>query len=59
MITNKIIEQIKSIRDTALSNMFDLPRVLEIAELMGYDELIKYIEKDKGSYSKFIITGEK
>ena len=50
-------EQILAIRDTGETNMFDIPVVTEIAIREGYFELIDYLEKHKGDYARFILTG--
>lgn len=54
----KIKEQILAIRDTGETNMFDVPKVQEIALREGYDELLAYLVDNIGAYSKFILTGE-
>ena len=40
----KVKEQILSIRDTGLTNMFDLPMVQRLAYERGYFELVLYLE---------------
>ncbi len=54
----KIKEQILAIRDTGETNMFDVPKVQEIALREGYDELLAYLADNIGAYSRFILTGE-
>lgn len=51
-------EQILAIRDTGLTNMFDLPIVQRLAFDRGYYELVCYLEEHRGEYARFIMTGE-
>ncbi|MFA7109723.1 MAG: DUF5049 domain-containing protein [Sphaerochaetaceae bacterium] len=57
---NKIIEQILKVRDTSLTNMFDLKNVKFIAEELELLELVAYIEKreNEKEYINFILTGK-
>lgn len=57
-MTDKIKEQILFIRDTALTNMFDLGMVKALAKEFDMPELIEYIDKDSKDYVHFILTGE-
>lgn len=54
----KIEEQILSIRDSGLTNMFDLPTVQRIAFEMEFFELVNLLEEDPKKYVHFILTGE-
>ena len=54
----KVREQILAIRDTDLTNMFDLPVVQRLAYDRGYYELVCYIEEHRKEYVHFILTGE-
>jgi hypothetical protein len=51
-------EQILEIRDTGLTNMFDLPCVQRLAFDRGYYELVLFIEEHRDEYVRFIMTGE-
>ena len=57
-ITEKIKAQILAIRDTGLTNMFDMNAVQVIAQEMRFYELIVFIEEDKSKYVTFILTGK-
>lgn len=57
-MTDKIKEQILVVRDTALTNMFDLCMVQKIASEMKLYELVVFIEEQKDKYIKFILTGK-
>ena len=54
----RIEEQILAIRDTGLTNMFDVNMVQRIANDMGFYELVVYLEEHRREYAHFIITGE-
>lgn len=57
-MTEKVKEQILAIRDTGLTNMFDLNAVQMLANERGMHELVVFIEENRGSYVRFILTGE-
>lgn len=57
-MTDKVREQILAIRDTGLTNMFDLNAVQRIAYEMDFYELVNFIEEEKAAYVRFILTGE-
>lgn len=57
-MTDKIKEQILAIRDTGLTNMFDVPAVQHIAYDMAFYELVAYLEEHRREYAHFILTGE-
>lgn len=55
---DKIKEEIIAVRDTGLTNMFDINAVQRIAFEMNYSELVDYIEENSKEYVHFILTGE-
>ena len=56
---NELIKaQILSIRESGVTNMFDVNRVQREAHDRGYYELVIYLEDHRGDYSRFILTGE-
>ena len=57
-MTEKVKEQILAIRDTGLTNMFDVPMVQRLAYERGYYELVCYLEEHRKEYAHFILTGE-
>ena len=57
-MTEKVKEQILAIRDTGLTNMFDIPAVQRLANERGMYELVVFIEENCGPYVRFILTGE-
>ena len=57
-MTQTIKEQILAIRDTGLTNMFDLPMVQRLAYDRDYFELVTFIEENRKEYVHFILYGE-
>ncbi len=57
-MTENVKEQILAIRDTGLTNMFDLNAVQRLANDRGMYELVIFIEENRASYVRFILTGE-
>ena len=55
---DKVKEQILSVRDTGLTNMFDTRAVQRIAYDMDFYDLVIFIEEHKDKYVRFILTGE-
>jgi hypothetical protein len=58
MMDPKVKEQILSIRDTGLTNMFNLPMVQRLAYERGYFELVLYLEDHRDEYVRFILHGD-
>ena len=56
-MTDKVKEQILAVRDTGLTNMFDLRAVQRIAYEMDFYELVTFIEEEKAAHVRFILTG--
>ena len=54
----KVTRQIRAIRDTGLTNMFDTRNVLEIAEALDLEELAEWLPEHKKEYSSFILYGD-
>mgnify|MGYP001011524019 CR=1 FL=1 len=57
-MTDKIKEQILKIRDTGLTNMFDITMVQRIAYEFEFYELVEYLIANKTEYTHFILTGK-
>lgn len=49
-MTEKVKKQILAIRETGLTNMFDLNAVQRIAYDMDFFELVDFIEENKAAY---------
>lgn len=57
-MNEKIKEQILSIRESGITNMFDVNRVQYEANERGFYELVVYLIDHKAEYVHFILTGE-
>ena len=57
-MTDIVKRQILAIRDTGLTNMFDVRTVQRIANDMGFFELVVFLEESRSEYVHFILTGE-
>ena len=57
-MSETIREQILAIRDTGITNMFDVPTVQLLAFDRGFYELVCYLEEHRREYAQFILTGE-
>ena len=54
----KVREEIESIRDSGLTNMFDLPMVQRLAFERNCFELVLFIEEHRDEYIRFILHGD-
>ena len=57
-MTETIKDQILAIRDTGLTNMFDVNAVQRLAYERDFYELVVYLEENRKEYVHFIVTGE-
>ena len=57
-MSETVKKQILTIRDTGLTNMFDIRTVQRIANDRGFHELVVYLEEHRREYAHFILTGE-
>ena len=55
---DEIRKQILAIRDSGLTNMFDVNTVQKLAYERDFHDLVMYIEEHKAEYVNFILTGE-
>ena len=55
---DKIKDQILTIRESGVTNMFDIHRVQFEAQIRGFYELVLFLEEHRREYSQFILTGE-
>lgn len=57
-MTEKIKEQILAIRESGITNMFDVNRVQYEANKRGFYELVVFLIDHRSEYCRFILTGE-
>ena len=51
-------KQIMTIRKSGLTSMFDVPKLKEIADDLGFVALLRYLSNHKRQYVQYILTGE-
>ena len=57
-MTEAIKDQILAIRNTGLTNMFNVNAVQRLAYELDFYELVVYLEENRKEYVHFILTGE-
>ena len=57
-MSDKIRKQILAIRQTGLTNMFDISMVQHLANEMKFYELVVFLEENRPEFVRFILTGE-
>lgn len=50
-------EGLEVVRLSGGTNMLDRPRVIEIAEMIGYDETVEWLRNHKYQYAEGIFAG--
>ncbi len=60
-ITDEIVKQIKAVRDTGKTNMFDVQSVMYYANKMDFFELVNFLSerKNHNAYCEFILSGKR
>ena len=58
MMNETIRDQILAIRDTGLTNMFDVHMVQRLAFERNYFELVIFLEEHRKEYVQFILYGD-
>jgi hypothetical protein len=58
MMDPVVKKQILLIRDSGLTNMFDVPAVQRLAYERDFFELVLYLEDHRDEYVRFILRGE-
>lgn len=58
MMNETIRNQILAIRDTGLTNMFDVHMVQRLAFERNYFELVIFLEEHRKEYVRFILYGD-
>ncbi len=56
-MNEKIHEQIMAVRATGKANMLDTHAVQRVAYEMEFYELVVFIEDDRRTYARYIMTG--
>jgi len=52
-----VYEGLEAVRQSGETNMFDRPRVIELAEMMGYDETADWVRRHRSKYARLLFSG--
>ena len=52
-----VYEGLEAVRQSGYTNMFDRPRVIELAEMMGYDETAAWVRDHRSDYARLLFAG--
>ena len=52
-----VYEGLEAVRQSGYTNMFDRPRVIELAEMMGYDETAEWVRDHRSEYARLLFAG--
>ena len=52
-----VYEGLEAVRLSGGTNMLDRPRVIEIAEMMGYDEAAEWVRDHRSEYARLLFAG--
>lgn len=50
-------EGLEAVRQSGYTNMFDRPRVIELAEMMGYDDTAAWVRENRREYAAGLFAG--
>lgn len=56
-VSMEVFEGIEAVRRSGLTNMLDIPRVIEIAEEMGFAESAAWIRENCAEYARAVFRG--
>ena len=56
-IPTAVFEGLEAVRQRGETNMFDRPRVIELAEMMGYDETADWVRSNRELYARLLFNG--
>jgi adenine deaminase len=54
-----VYEGLEAVRQSGYTNMLDRPRVIELAEMMGYDETAEWVRDHRSEYAALLFAGVK
>jgi hypothetical protein len=52
-----VYEGLEAVRHSGATNMFDRPRVIELAEMMGYDDTADWVREHRDLYAHLLFNG--
>lgn len=57
VIPAAVYEGLEAVRLSGVTNMCDRPRVIELAEMMGYDETATWLREHRDQYATGVFHG--
>lgn len=57
LIPAAVYEGLEAVRQSGATNMFDRPRVIESAEMMGYEETAAWVRAHRDLYARLLFNG--
>jgi len=56
-VEKEVLDGLEAVRKSGKTNMFDRPKVIELAKALGYPETAEWVEKNREKYSEGIFKG--
>jgi len=56
-VSAAVYDGLEAIRQSGVVNMFDRPRVMELAEMWGHDETAAWVRVNRGQYARLLFHG--
>ena len=56
-VPSEVLKGLMAVRESGLTNMFDRPVVIRIAEEMGFEEAADWVETHRKEYAEGIFRG--
>ena len=57
-LNQKAFDGFMAVRDSGATNMFDVPKVIEIADMMGHSETVAWLTSTDNGYMDMMLTGQ-
>ena len=56
-VPRAVLKGLEAVRRSGLTNMFDRPRVAELAEFFGFEETASWVEANRAAFAQGIFQG--
>jgi len=57
VVSAAVFQGLEAVRQSGYTNMLDRPRVIELAEMMGYTEAAEWVRENRNLYAAAIFGG--
>ena len=57
VVSAAVYQGLEAVRQSGYTNMIDRPRVIELAEMMGYPEVAEWVRENRNLYAVAIFGG--